>query len=97
MNTFETITSNAKLFFGLGALPQIRIAVPALSRTTAIDNMPDAQDQLARDELVQLFHSDLTAMKSLKPAKARKTKAPKNVICLRSSRIAALEGLRRAA
>ncbi|SFR51248.1 hypothetical protein [Litoreibacter janthinus] len=92
MMTFDKFATTARQLFGAMTLPRIRIAVPALGRRSTVDHAPVAEDRLGRDELMQLFKSDLTAMKTLKS-----TPAKKNVVPLRPVRVAALAGLNRAA
>ena len=97
MTNVDTLTRVAKRSFFLNPfrlnwMPQIRIAIPALARRSRVDRSVGSAEQLGRDELMALFQSDLSGMKSLKSRKAQQ-----NVIQLRPVRVAVLTVLDRAA
>jgi hypothetical protein len=82
MTNIDTLTNAAKRSFSLSWMPHIRIAIPALARRSPVERTARSAEQLERDELMALFQSDLSGMKSLKSKKALQ-----NVIQLRPYRV----------
>ncbi|RLJ59982.1 hypothetical protein BCF46_0174 [Litoreibacter meonggei] len=92
MTNFEKVDKSARRPFGLNWMPHIRIAIPALARQSYIKKKAHCEARLERDDLMELFQSDLSGMKTLKSQKAQH-----NVIQLRPYRVANFTGLDRAA
>ena len=92
MMKLDALTKIPKRSLNVNRLPQLRIAIPALSNRKYALKKRHSAARLERDDLLELFESDLSRMKSLKSKKAQH-----NVIQLRPYRVASITGLDRAA
>ena len=92
MTNIDAHTKINKRLFNFNWMPSIRIAIPVLDPRSSANQKDHYADRVERDDLLELFQSDLSGMKSLKSKKAQH-----NVIQLRPFRVAACTELDRAA
>jgi hypothetical protein len=93
MTNIDTLAKAAIQTLSSISMPQIRVAVPALTRRKAsAKRVEKSVSQLERDDLMELFQSDLSEMTSLK-----ENSAHKNVIPMRAAYSNPFAGLGHAA
>ncbi|MEP3345233.1 MAG: hypothetical protein ABJN34_10320 [Litoreibacter sp.] len=93
MTNIENLTKAAAKTLSFTWMPRIRVAVPALTRSRRTQTRVEKPiDQLERDNLMELFQSDLSDMTTLK-----EEATIQNVVQMRRPRMRPFTGVGQAA